>query len=228
MAVYKLEANEKRRISTSSRFLNVLSIGGAVEVDSPSYDLKPVRVRSGWQLDLDAIPEVFITNLEGAQNIVEMQDAGIKISLGGGGGVTIENKPVIQRIEEGLNVTANATVTGGSFTVVTRDIFTALSKVTISAGERAQFAPARVALDRKVTIQIVSDNSARAVVNVGNDATIDETKGVLLVGNINAIAAYEVSNQSAVWIYNSGAIDAVIMGVEEYSTFVAPSSEGGE
>lgn len=218
MAIYTLSAYERKLIKVTSRFLNVLSVGGALDIESPQFDLKPIRVKSGWQLDLNGINEVYLYNAENAENIVEAQDAGIPISLGGGGGVTVENKPVIQRIEESIQVEAQATVDGGTVAIVARDVSNAITKKTIEPGQRLRIVDARNAIDRKITLQLITENTQRSKVYIGADQSISDDRGLVLFGNIDSIASMSISNQSAVWAYNASNFDAHIIGVEEYST----------
>ncbi|CAN0557511.1 unnamed protein product, partial [Laminaria digitata] len=118
MAVYTLQPGETRNIQTPSKFLSILELDGLLSVASSSYGLKPLRVKPGWQLELDGIPEVAIENVDAQAVTVELQDAGVRISGGGGGSVSITNKPVIKRIEEPLDFQANVTFNGGAVELI--------------------------------------------------------------------------------------------------------------
>lgn len=221
MAVHILKANQRKQIKVSRRFLSILSIGGSVSLDSPEFDLAPIKIKSNYQLDLDGITEVYLENNEPFDNPVEVQDAGIRITMSGGGGVTIENTPSIRRIEEPITVQATSTVENGTINILSNDVLLPLNITTLQAGQSAQIVAPRNAVGRKITLQVISNPTAAApvsVIHVGHNSSIDNSKGAVLSGSIDAIGSAEFATTSAIFVHNASASEAKICGIEQYST----------
>jgi len=159
MAVYTLQPGETRNIQTPSKFLSILELNGLLSISSSSYGLKPLRVKPGWQLDLDGIPQVAIENVDNAAVTVELQDAGVKISGGGGGAVSVTNKPVIQRIEDPIDFQATVEFNGGSVELISSNNLNTLPDVLCGINATTQVA-AENQTRRTLIIQNQSDEFA--------------------------------------------------------------------
>jgi hypothetical protein len=193
MAVYTLQPGETRNIQTPSKFLSILELDGLLSVASSSYGLKPLRVKPGWQLELDGIPEVAIENVDAQAVTVELQDAGVKISGGGGGAVSITNKPVIKRIEEPLDFEANVTFNGGAVELISSDNLNTLPDVLCGINTRSLVAPENQ-VRRTLIIQNQSDEFG---VRVGGNQ-VSANRGFKLEPG----ATVTLSTRAPVFAYN--------------------------
>jgi hypothetical protein len=198
VAKYSLQPSEKRLVKTSSRFLSIIELDGQMQIESPAYNLKPVRVKPGWQLDLDGIQEVYIENIDSVAISAELQDAGIRISSGGGGAVSVTNKPVIQRIEEPMPFNANVTFTEGSVTLVSPNTLDTLPDKVCGISTSTMLA--NVSADRTtLIIQNLSDTYALRVGGnqvTGNQGFMLEAGGTMSLSTKAAIFAYNANPET--------------------------------
>jgi|GEM_PF-4556600 len=193
MAVYTLQVGESRNIQTPSRFLSILELDGLLSVSSPSYQLKPLRVKPGWQLELDGIPQVTIENVDNVAVTVELQDAGVKISGGGGGSVSITNKPVIKRIEEPLDFQANVEFNGGSVELISSNNLNTLPDVLCGINASTQVA---VENQQRQTL-IIQNQSDEFGVRIGGNQ-VSANRGFKLEPG----ATVTLSTRAPVFAYN--------------------------
>ncbi len=196
MAIYKLTAGETRLVKTSSRYVSVIELNGQMSIESPSYGLKPVRVKPGWQLDLEGIPEIYITNIDNADIDAELQDAGVRIFGGGGGAVSVTNKPVIQRIEEPVPFEANVTFNGGTVGIISPDRLETLAdkSCAISTGTMLVDAGA----DR--TALIIQNRSETDSLRIGGNQ-VSPSRGFILEPG----SSMTLATKAPVFAYNDGA-----------------------
>lgn len=205
MAVYTLQVGESRNIQTPSKFLSILELDGLLSVSSPSYQLKPLRVKPGWQLELDGIPQVTIENVDNAAVTVELQDAGVKISGGGGGSVSITNKPVIQRIEEPLDFEANVTFNGGAVELIASNNLNTLPDVTCAINASTQIA----AENQTRQSAIIQNQSNEHGVRIGGNQ-VSANRGFIL----EAGATTTLSTRAPIFAYNDNG-QAVTLSITE-------------
>lgn len=193
MPQYTLQVGESRNIQTPSKFLSVLELNGLLSVSSPSYQLKPLRVKAGWQLELDGIQEVTIENVDSVAVTVELQDAGVKITGGGGGAVSITNKPVIQRIEEPLDFEANVTFNGGAVELIASNNLNTLPDVSCAIN-----AMTLVAAENQTRQSVIIQNQSNEFgVRIGGNQ-VSANRGFVL----EAGATTTLSTRAPVFAYN--------------------------
>jgi hypothetical protein len=209
-----IQVGDRIPVPVSSRWLNIISVIGVCSLDSPSFQLKAIAVKSSRQYDLDGITEVYFENMGNTPCVVEYEVAGIVVTSSGGGGVVIENRPIIQRIEEAIQVDAQATVEDGKMRIIRANTLIPINQITIAAGAKKEFVPARESTSRRVTLQVISELETE--LRVGADSTLTATQGAVIKGSIDAIATAVIENTSAVWLINNGLSEATITGYEEY------------
>lgn len=201
MAVYTLQPGQTRNIQTPSKFLSILELDGLLSVSSSSYGLKSLRVKPGWQLELDGIPEITIENVDNAAVRVELQDAGIKISGGGGGAVSITNKPVVQRIEEPIDFEATVRFDGGSVEVISSNNLNTLPDVLCGINASTQIA---VENQQRRTL-IIQNQSEEFGVRIGGNQ-VSANRGFKLEPG----ATVTLSTRAPVFAYNDNPLGVAL------------------
>lgn len=205
MPKYQLQPQETRTIPTQSRYLSILELNGQMTIESPSYQLKAVRVKPGWQLDLQGIQEVTLTNVDSVPIECEVQDAGVKISGGGGGAVSITNKPVIKRIEEPLDFQANVSFDGGSVELISSNNLNTLPDVSCGINTSTLIA----AENQQRQTLIIQNQSDEFAVRVGGNQ-VAANRGFRLEPG----ATTTLSTRAPVFAYNANGT-AVVLALTE-------------
>ncbi|WP_102796765.1 hypothetical protein [Bowmanella denitrificans] len=212
MPVIKLNPGQELDIGTPAKFLSVINANGQFVIESPAFG--KVAGKVGRQYVLENVGNVtFINPTDGILDI-DYEIANIQIFGAGNGTVSIDNKPTIQRIEEAIQVEAQATVEDGKMRQIQPNVLAAINQQTIPAGAVRQFVPARDNTNRRVTIQVISE--ALTVLRIGADNTITQTQGAIVAGSLDAIGTAVLDTASAIWLRNTSDTDAIVTGMEEY------------
>lgn len=212
-----LQPNEERLIQTSGLYLSILDASGDFKLTNPKVGVVAGSVGRQYQLQ-DISDMLFINDGQSPINI-EYEVANIVITAVGKGAVTVSNEIVVKRIVEAIQVNANATVDNGKMAKLACNDFAPFdpTKTTIAAGATVQVLPARAALNRLVTVQLITDSPTMGEIRLGDSAlNATATKGLFLQGHKDAPAGYEWETETAVFIHNPTANPIEIAGGEQW------------
>tara|TARA_B100002049_G_scaffold84968_1_gene62799 strand:+ start:832 stop:1452 length:621 start_codon:yes stop_codon:yes gene_type:complete len=201
MAKYQLAPGETKRVLTSSRYLSIIELDGRMEVASPSKNLKPFQVKPGWNVDLADYSEIEITNTDSVPITAELQDAGVKISSGGGGAVSVTNKPVIQRIEEPMPFNANVTFDKGSVTIISPSMLNTLPDKVCPTSTSTLLADGSE--DR--TTLMIQNRSAEHELRIGGN-TVSANAGFV----VEPGGTVSISSRAPVFAYNPAGVSVTV------------------
>ena len=207
MAKFTLKAGGVKVLQTPSRWLNVFDATGVFILSVEG--LADMQVKKDWQVDVAGITQVEVRNDSSEPITLDIENTPLPVKASGGGAVTIEGKPVIQRIEESIQVTADATVQDGSMKQIVPNAALTLPDVTIPAGQTVEVIAERAgAFNRKVILQTVSESATTVRVGFTSDLTAGE--GVVLRGYKDSPASIELTQATAVYVHNESAEAAKI------------------
>jgi len=214
-----LQPNDEVLIQTSGKFLSIIDATTAFKIHSPSFGVLVGEV--GRQYELTNVSEVTFVNDSGAILNLEYEVANIKVSSGGKGLVSVSNEIVVKRIVEAIQVNATSTVENGKMSKLVSNNFEPISFVnsTIVAGATVKVLAARAALNRLVTIQLITDDVNMGEVRIANSAlNATATSGIFLQGNKDAPAGYEWETETDIYVHNPTASAVTIAGGEQWRT----------
>jgi len=210
-----LKAGEVRPFPLAGRFLVCRFAQAGFYISAPDKGVQETPLQTSDTAILDGINTINLINKNATDLQIDIQSSRFKIESNSGGAVTI-NGGEIDRIKEAINVNATSTVENGSMKLINANQYQPIVNKTIPANSAVLIVAARAVKSRKVTLQSIGTLGLTKL-RIGNDGTIDGTKGLLLQGDIDAPASAEINNESAVYIYNDSAVDAVVCGVEEWT-----------
>lgn len=207
MARFTLQAGGVKNLQTPNRWLNVFD-ASAVFVLSVE-GLADMQIKKDWQVDVSSVAQVEVRNDSNEPIDLDIENTPLPVRASGGGAVTIEGKPIIQRIEEAIQVTADATVENGSMKQIVPDAALTLSDVIIEPGQTVKVIDERTgAFNRKVLLQTVSESPTS--VRVGFNSTLTSGEGVLMRGYKDSPASVEVNQTTAIFVHNASTETAKI------------------
>jgi hypothetical protein len=215
MPKIKLTAGEERRINTPAKYLSIINASNSFKIESPFIGSVVGEVNR--QYVLDEIKEVVFVNDKATVSDIEYENANIEIRTGSKGAVAISNEVVVTRIVEPIQVNANATVENGKMAALVSDNFApiAVNKTSIGAGQTVEVLVARAALNRSVTLQLITDSVDMGDIRVGSTA-LNAVDGVFMQGNKDAPAQFTLETATAVFIHNPTASAVTIGGCEQW------------
>lgn len=209
-----LASGEERTINTSMRYLSIIDSSKSFLISA--LEMGELVGEVGRQYELENINAVTFKNPANEPIEIDYEIANIKVHISGKGIVSVSNEVVVKRIVEAIQVNANATVENGKMALLTANNSNYSGVISIPKDTGVLIFPARDAVGRKVTLQVISD--VRTTVTVGSSSQMDATKGVILSGYKDAIASLERMTVQPIYVYNSSADTAKIQAFEEYRT----------
>lgn len=215
MAKFTLAVGESRRVPTGGLYLSIIFASAEFVVRAPELGGDLVG-ETNKQFKLPNINQVHFVNESLAAIDVKYEASNIESYSSGKGVVSVSNEIIVKRITEAIQVDANATVENGKMALLSSTGFAPINDLTIPAGQVRKFANARAQAGRKVTIQLTTNDSELSTVRIGTSAALTANQGIYLQGNLNAVAGYEFNTETDVYIFNSGAKDAVVTGAEQW------------
>lgn len=208
--IIKLQAGESRLFPTAGRYLNVIAASDSFVISNSALGLSANAVKAGWIIDLDKYPSIDLENPTDKTLSIELQSSQLKINAAGGESVSISNKPVIQRIEESINVTAQATVENGTVHVVPGTNLHADQDKTIGTGSKVKLLAANP--NRKsVLVQVISESRTR--LRIGS-SSVSAGRGVFIAGSITAPASMTIECSGDVYAFNESDETATVAVTE--------------
>jgi len=214
MPVITLKPKESRPIKTGGLFLSIVESSSRFVVESPEIGTLAGEV--GRQFKVPNINQVFFVN-ETEQSIdIEYESSNIEVSAGTKGIVSVGNSITVQRIIEAIQVDANATVENGKMALLPASGFAPIDDVNIAPGQTELIVNSRQATNRKVTLQVITDDTDMSTVRMGTSPVLSDGQGIFLQGNKNAVSGYEFSTEQAVYVRNTGDKTATITGGEAW------------
>ena len=209
-----LASGEERTINTSKRYLSIIDSSKSFLISA--LEMGELVGEVGRQYELENINAVTFKNPANEPIEIDYEIANIKVHISGKGIVSVSNEVTVKRIVEAIQVNANATVENGKMATLVANNSVYSGIIPIPKDTAVLVFPARNAVSRKVTIQVISD--VRTTVTVGSSSQMDATKGVILSGYKDAIASLERMTVQPIYVYNSSADTAKIQAFEEYRT----------
>lgn len=210
--ILTLQAGESRRFPTAARYLNVLAADQTFEIENSELGLGLTTVKAGWILTVDSYPYVYVRNPHETAITLELQASQLQIAAAGGNAVTVANKIIVDRIEQGVSVTADATVENGTVTTQSPDTLTDVQDIKILPGQSAIIAASSSAKKRVIIAQNIS--AEFTAVRIGKAPSASQ--GLYLGGSLNAPSSLELESLDMLRAFNAGTTEAtisVIMGV---------------
>jgi len=219
MPKIKLPAQSERLIQTSAMFLSIINSTGNFTLESPKFGALVGEV--GRQYELQNVNQLTFVNNSDAPLDIEFEIANIKVHTSGKGVVSVSNEIVVKRIVEAIQVNANATVEDGKMAKKVCNIFAPFDHLnaTIAAGSTVKVLASREALNRVITIQLITDSVLMGEMRLG-DSALNATvnRGIWLQGNKDAPAAFEWETETALYIHNPTNNPITIAGGEQWRT----------
>jgi hypothetical protein len=217
MTVLTLKVGETRPVPTSKAYLNILSASANFIVESP--EIGRLTGKTNKRFEMGTFRSVDFVNESNASIDIEFEIANIKTTSSGESNVNVQNEVVVKRIVEAIQVNASATVEDGKMSKKVANIFQPIdaAKVSIEAGATIEVFPARAALNRKVTLQLITDNPDMSEIRVGNSAdNTTATKGIFMKGHEDVPAVYQWETETAVFVHNPNLTAITLAGGEEW------------
>lgn len=208
--IVTLKAGESRFFPNANTYLNVIAASDIFVISNSSLGLSPITVKSGWILDMAAYPSLDVFNPTDNPITLELESQPVKISAGGGESVFISNKPVIQRIEEAIQVNAQATVENGTVHIVPGTSINDVQDKTVNAGAKVQLLAANP--NRKsVLVQVIS--ATRTDLRIGS-STVAAGRGVYVAGSKAAPGVMPIESTGAIYAFNESNETALLSVTE--------------
>ena len=208
-----LKAGVERTIQTSGLYLSIINATGKFSVESPQFGAVVGEV--GRQYELPGITQVTFVNPGDTDLDIEFETANIKVSASGKGIVTVGNEVIVKRIMEAIQVTASATVENGNMARLTGNQFAPLGTTTIPAGQTVKVVNSRQALNRLVTLQLVTDDPTMGEIRLGTTAGTAPA-GIFVQGHKDAPGGYEWATEAAVYVHNPTGSPVTLAGGEQW------------
>lgn len=212
--ILEIPAGQSKTLHATGKYLVLRSTTGAIEISAAGGDGFEMLV--GENLEIFDVNKFNIKNITNETVTAVFANPDFKVRSSGGSSVTVVNDIVVKRIEEAIQVTADATVENGSMRLIRANQYIPIADTVIPANDYVQIALTRVVKNRRVTLQSVGVNGVTKL-RFGKDATINGGgKGLLLQGDISNPASIIIENESSIFVYNESDNAAIITGVEEY------------
>lgn len=205
MPIKTIESGKSLAVKTPGLYLSIISTTGQFIIESELFGELVGKV--GRQFKLPNVQEVSFRNPGPDAIDVEWEVANIEVFGNGSGAVSIENKPTIKRIEEPIQVTAEATVEDGTVTSQSPTTLGEVDDITVAAGAKVQVLAATAKDRRLVTLQNLSADMT--LLRVGG-ATVAAGRGAILRGSLDAIASAELESVAAIYVFNESASPATV------------------
>ncbi|MBY6095125.1 hypothetical protein [Ferrimonas balearica] len=208
-----LQSGEIRPFPTGARWLNVISASGAFIIANHDQGLPDTTMKGGWIADVQDFTAVELQNPGAEAVTIELQCSALRIQASGSNSVEVSNAVVVERINQALQVTASATVDGGTMANLSANRHQALATKTINPGETVKLCDARMAAGRAVLMQVLSADDTTAQVRISHEAP-GESSGLMLLGSAIAPALHRWAAETAVYMRNTGTAPAIVTGAE--------------
>jgi len=213
-----LKVGEERPIPTGGLYLSIVEASAKFTVKAPDLGGELVG-ETGRQFKLVGIAQVWLVNGSDSPITVEYESSNIEVSASSKGVVTIGNEVVVSRIVEAIQVESSATVENGKMAKNVSNAFLPVpdNRITILDGQTVEVFAARVALNRMVALQLITNNADMGKIRIGNSAAnTTSTKGFFVQGNEDAPAGYEWETETAVFVCNYSGHDITLAGGETW------------
>jgi hypothetical protein len=203
-----IPAGGKVKILTPQRYLKVLNHSGTFEV---SVSGQPALDGAAESYELGVLAnDAFLVNTSNDTITVRYETSDVPTR----GRTSIADTIVVERINQPINVNAKATVEDGKMRRIVANAMISHDDITIAPGQSQLVVAAREATDREVILQLVGTDYTS--VRIGADNATSATKGILLAGDINAIATLKQMTTTPLYARNTGANDAVVAVTEVF------------
>tara|TARA_Y100000782_G_C10173550_1_gene260905 strand:+ start:1535 stop:2185 length:651 start_codon:yes stop_codon:yes gene_type:complete len=214
MAKLTLQPNQERTIPIGGLFLSIVNASTAFAI---SGDFGRLVGEVGRVFEMNDYREAIFINESDAPIDIEYEVSNIKVHASGKGLVAITNAVEVTRIQEAIQVNANATVENGKMALLPPNNFEGLdvSKSVISEGQTFEIFPARNEVARRAIIQLITESDTFSKIRIGTSA-LNVDNGVFLAGNLNAPAAFEFDTQTPVFVKNIGVGNVTLAGCEQW------------
>ena len=202
-----LQPGAELNIPTPGLWLSILAATGIFQVSSDEFS--PLEGKTGKKFHLEDITQVTLFNPNVDSIEVEYESANIRVESAGGGSVSVDNKVVVQRIEDPIVVNAQATVDNGTMTSQSHSSLTELPDVNIAANAKALVIPAAGNGVEKRTVIIQNISAAEQLLRVGG-STVAVNRGAKLLNKDGLIASVEFECLGEVHVYNDSGSQATV------------------
>jgi hypothetical protein len=212
-----IKARTEEPVDVRGKFLSIINADAEFKVES--LEIGSLVGEVGRQFELDTIRAVNFVNDTDVDIDVSYETSNIKVHTSGKGVVTVGNEVVVKRIVEAIQVNASATVEDGKMSKKVSNAFLPIdtAKISIAAGATIEVFTARASLNRKVTLQLITDIPNMSEIRIGNSAeNTTATKGIFLQGHKDAPSAYQWETETAVFVHNPNATAIDLAGGEEW------------
>ena len=204
-----IAANKSAKLSAEGRFLLLRSSTGALEIKAQNRDSYQMLVGESLQVDNDN--NFIVKNLENSEIIAVFESVDYKVQSAGNAAVTVANKPIIQRIEEAIQVNAQATVENGTMHVIASTSLADLQDKTIAAKTKSLLIGANP--NRKaVLIQVISDEKTELRVGTSN---VSSNRGIFVAGSKLSPAIIPIETTAELHAYNDHGTATATIAVTE-------------
>jgi len=182
----------------ASKYLNVFSANRAFTISSKDEGLNETTVKAGFTYDLEHYNVITVHN-RGADDLdIDFEMSDLRMITGSNAGVEILNAPTIEKINQPISVTAEATVENGTMHMILGASIAEQADKTIDATSSKELLGANPNR-KKAIIQIISDT--RTGLRFGG-ATIAAGRGVYAAGSKANPAMYIEESTGAIHAYN--------------------------
>lgn len=210
-------AGDSYTAHSGARYLNVFSATRAFSISSKNQGLDETTVKAGYTYNLERFTEIVFHNRGTDDLNIDFELSDLQIMNGGNTAVEIGNEPWIAGLRNPISVVANATVDNGNMSKNVSNNFAPIpaAKVTIADGQTVEVFAARAALNRKVTLQLVTNSLDDGKIRIGDSAVnATATKGFFVAGNLDAAGGYEWETETPVFVHNYSGGEIELAGGE--------------
>lgn len=208
-----LQPGESRMFPTAARYLNVLAASDPFIIANHDAGLPDTQLKSGWIVDVQDYTSVDVSNPNDTELQLELQSSALRIQASGSESVEVSNKLIVSRIEEPLQVTASATIGGGSIASLVPNRSQPFSTYSVPSGQTLKLCDGRQAPGRRVAIQVLTENEMAAFVRLGSEPPTNN-QGIQVIGSGVAPGTYEWDTETAVYVRNTGGMTIKVTGAE--------------
>ena len=194
MAKLTLQPNQERTIPIGGLFLSIVNASTAFSI---SGDFGRLVGEVGRVFEMNDYREAIFINESDAPIDIEYEVSNIKVHASGKGLVAITNAVEVTRIQEAIQVNANATVENGKMALLPPNNFEGLD------------------VSKSAFIQLITESDTFSKIRIGTSA-LNVDNGVFLAGNLNAPATFEFDTQTPVFVKNMGVGDVTLAGCEQW------------
>ena len=216
MPAITLQPNEERPIPTGGLYLSIIEASAKFIVKGQGLGGE-LTGEIGRQFKVPGINQVEFENRSGSPIDIEYESSNIEVFNSSKGVVSVGNEITVKRIVEAIQVNANATVENGKMTDLSANAYAPLANLNIPVGQARKFADARAESGRIVTVQPVTEgNTDLSKLRIGINNTVDNSGGILIMGDIDSLTGYEFPTETEVWLFNAGDEAAEVTGGERW------------